>query len=103
MMKMRQVPLLNVERATESGIIAHLGWGTTYLTRPDTGEHGYYELDTGYVSDEWVRQYIEWCDVDELVAKGDMERRSHLVRLALISLFGKDLAPRRDGAPNTRY
>ncbi len=73
---MGQVPLLDVERASEDGIIARAVYDSTFLTRPDTGEEAYYELATGYVSAEWVHDYIEWCDKDEVVAKYDRERKA---------------------------
>lgn len=50
---------LNVEKATNDGIIAEIVENYTVLLKPD-GTESYYDRSNGQISDKWVEEYIDF-------------------------------------------
>ena len=57
---------LNVEKATEDGIMARVVGHITHLRRKD-GEEGYYDREELTYSHDWVLEYIEVFDPEKEV------------------------------------
>jgi len=57
---------LNVEKATEDGILAKVVGPVTMLRRKD-GSEGWYNREDYTCSDEWVKDYIEFFDPEKTV------------------------------------